>query len=126
RIVESTNQMTGSGSIWLCASRQKCLRQSACSAAAGSVLGRRAVSGLFHLIYGDEQKLGHFLSDFGIRIRQAGGVEIAAQLAQDVMVAAFFKDGADHATRIGVAFVAVLAEFFGSPQADKLVSTRYR
>ena len=59
-----------------------------------------------------------------IRLIDAGGIEIAADLAEHVFVAGFLEIGEHDFLCVSVSLVAGLAELFGSPQAKQLVAAR--
>src|SRR6056297_330025 len=78
------------------------------------------------LLYGFRrlgQERHHLATDFLIAHR---GVEIAAQLAEDVLVARLLEIGEYHALGVFLGISAALAELPGGPETQKLVAAGHR
>ena len=61
-----------------------------------------------------------------VRLLDAGGVEILADLAKHVLVAGFLDVGDNDFLGVGIGIGAGLAELFGGPQAERLVAAGRR
>src|SRR5690606_2485059 len=75
-------------------------------------------------LYGLREQIDHLLADDLIRFADAGRVEIAPDLAEDVFVARLLEICDHHLLGIGFGLVAALAELFRRPEAEQLVAAR--
>src|SRR6476661_7279222 len=85
-----------------------------------SSAGSRALS--LNLLGGGFEEFDHLRADLGVGHRQTGRIEIAADLAEHVLVPGFLEFGFDDLARIGIDIW--FAQLRGCPLAKKLVTAR--
>src|SRR6202789_489954 len=78
-----------------------------------------------HLLTGEFEQLFHLGADDAVGAGELGGVEIGAQLAEDVLAAGFLEVGLDDRHRVFLGLVGAEAQFLRRPQAQKLVAARH-
>src|ERR1700719_880486 len=71
-------------------------------------------------------ELGHSAADLMVGLRDALGVEVAADLVQHIVIARLLEIGHHHRFRVILRLGAAEAEFFRRPQTDELVAPRGR
>ncbi|CDX49753.1 hypothetical protein MPL3365_100204 [Mesorhizobium plurifarium] len=69
-------------------------------------------------------QLVHGAADLMVGLVDAGGIEILADLAENIVVARFLDIGDHNFLGIGLGIGAGFAEFLGGPQAKRLVAAR--